>query len=113
MLQPATLSDLTTVASWIRSPRDCELWAGWRVQFPIHLDSLPAAIGFDGTNAFSFFLLSRLVAFGQVVTKSAQRKHLARLIVSPLHRRQGHGEALVRGLLSIARENECRRVSLY
>jgi hypothetical protein len=63
-LRSATLSELKGVASWNTSVRDCELWAGWRVKFPIDLETLPTAIDFRDMNAFSLLDTDRLVAFG-------------------------------------------------
>ena len=113
MLQPAKLSDLTVVASWITSARDCEFWAGDRVHYPVDPASLPEEIGFREANAFSLFDGGRLIAFGQLIPKSTQRGHLSTLIVAPSSRRQGYGTALVRGLLDKAREANFERVSLY
>ena len=125
MLRPATLSDLDDVASWITGKRDCELWAGWRVSFPIDRTGLPSAIDFAGTNAFALVDGDQLVAFGQLISKQSRRGHLARLIVNPSLRGKGHGEALVRGLLEKARaeafepaslnvdESNLRAVTLY
>jgi ribosomal protein S18 acetylase RimI-like enzyme len=112
MLRIATVSDLREVASWIATARDCELWAGWRVSFPIDMASLPEAIGFSATNTFALTDDDRLVALGQLVRKDAARGHLARLIVNPLLRGKGHGEALVRALLEKARDESFERVSL-
>ena len=64
MLQPAMLSDLTEVASWITSARDCEFWAGGRVRFPVNSASLPEEIGFREANALSLFDEGRLIALG-------------------------------------------------
>ena len=47
MLQPAMFSDLNVVASWIASARDCEIWAGGRVRFPVNSASVPEEIGFS------------------------------------------------------------------
>ncbi len=112
MLRAAALSDLSEVASWIATVRDCELWAGQRVSFPIDTAFLPEEIGFEATNAFALTDGGRLVAFGQLVRKDAGRGHLARLIVRPLLRGKGHGEALVRALLDKARDESFERVSL-
>jgi ribosomal protein S18 acetylase RimI-like enzyme len=112
MLRSATVSDLEQVASWIPTARDCELWAGWRVSFPIDLKALPLAIGFLETNSFSLIDDSELVAFGQLLKKNSSRRHLARLIVNPSVRRRGHGETLVRALLDRARLEDCERISL-
>ena len=54
-LRPATPADLAHVAAWIRNKRDAELWAGWRVAFPIDLASLTTVIDFAEDNAFSSF----------------------------------------------------------
>lgn len=113
MLQPAMLSDLTVVASWITSARDCEFWAGGLVRFPVNSASVPEEIGFREANAFSLFDGERLIAFGQLIPKRSHRGHLATLIVAPSSRRQGYGAALVRGLLAKSREARFERVSLY
>ena len=112
MLRSATRLDLEKVASWISTGRDCELWAGWRVSFPIDRECLPVAIEFTETNAFSLIDGDELVAFGQLVKKNSRRGHLARLIVNPLVRGKGHGETLVRALLERARKESFERVSL-
>lgn len=113
MLQPATVADLMLVASWITSARECALWAGWSIRFPMDLEALPAAMDLRETNSFSLFDNGRLIAFGQLFSKSSGRGHLSRLIVSPASRREGYGEALVRGLLVQARQQGYHRVSLY
>ena len=111
-LRPATLDDLKVVASWVTSARECELWAGWRVRFPIDLRSLPEEIGFSETNTFSLSAGRELMAFGQLVVRGTSRAHLARIIVSPARRRTGCGEILIRNLLATARTAWFERVSL-
>lgn len=111
-LRPATLADLQDVAAWIASPRDCELWAGGRVSFPIDTARLAAAIEFSGANAFALVERDELAAFGQLVRKEHGRAHLARLIVRPRLRGQGYGEQLVRGLLERAALDAFDRISL-
>jgi ribosomal protein S18 acetylase RimI-like enzyme len=112
MLRSATRLELEKVASWITTARDWELWAGWRVSFPIDRGSLPVAIEFTETNAFSLIDGDGLVAFGQLVKKNSHRGHLARLIVNPSVRGRGHGETLVRALLERARRESFECVSL-
>ena len=111
LLRSATLSDLREVASWIRNKRECELWAGRRLGFPIDHGSLPTAIGFADGNAFSLAIHEDLVAFGQI-GKNSRRGHLARLIVNPASRGRGYGRTLVRTLLDKARGSSFERVSL-
>jgi ribosomal-protein-alanine N-acetyltransferase len=111
-LRSATCEELGTVTSWITSERECELWAGGRVSFPIELKPLADAIDFAETNTFSLIDGERLLAFGQLLRKDASRGHLARLIVSPVHRGAGVGERLVLALLEKARDESFTRVSL-
>ena len=110
--RPATLEDLEVVTSWITSSHDCELWAGWRVRFPIDRHALPDAIQFHDAVAVSVVNDGQLAAFGQLIVKPSRRGHLARLIVSPALRGRGLGEALVHALLERARAEGCRPISL-
>jgi ribosomal protein S18 acetylase RimI-like enzyme len=104
--------DLRVVASWIATARDCELWAGWRVRFPIDIESLPASISFAENNAFTLTdECDRLMAFGQLVPKGS-RAHLARLIVAPAFRRKGYGEVLVQALVQEAEKGPFECLSL-
>jgi ribosomal protein S18 acetylase RimI-like enzyme len=113
MLRPATHADLKEIASWIETKEDCERWAGWRVAFPIDLETLPSAIQFSEANGFSLIDDSgELVAFGQLLRKNGSRGHLGRLIVKPDQRGRGRGEALVQSLLENARRQSYQRVSL-
>ena len=112
-LQPATLEDLKSVASWITSARECELWAGWRVKFPIDLESLPAELEFQKVPAFALYDEGQIVAFGQIGRREVNRGALGRIIVSPAARRRGYGEYLVRSLIDNAKAQGCVNVSLY
>ena len=112
MFRPAKLADLKVVASWITSARDCALWAGWRVRFPIGLELLPTAIEFSEMNAVSLFDGESLVAFGQLVAQEERRGHLARIIVSPSARGKGFGKVLVKALLEKARADSYEQISL-
>jgi ribosomal protein S18 acetylase RimI-like enzyme len=111
-LKRSTVSDLAIVASWIRSARECELWAGWRVRYPIELAALTDAIGFATTPSYSLVDGGDLVGFGQLVARGSRRTHLARIIVAPGHRRRGLGEFLVRQLVGLAERDWYERVSL-
>ena len=112
MLRSATLADLSVVASWMPTARDCELWAGWRVRFPIDLESLPSSISFSEATAFSLTDdCDRLIAFGQLLPKG-RRAHLGRLIVAPACRGKGYGEALVQALIQEARKQPFECLSL-
>ena len=111
VVRSATLPDLHQVASWITSARDAELWAGWRVAFPIDTAQLPQAIEYSDANAFCLLHDDTVVAFGQIIGK-ATRAHLARLIVKPSVRGKGYGRTLVQHLLARIRQESFDRVSL-
>ena len=111
-LRAATLADVREVASWITSRRECELWAGPRLPFPLEVSQLPARIDFGQAQTFALASPDRLIAFGQIVPKALRRAHLARIIVAPDVRGRGHGRQLVALLVEEARRREHQRVSL-
>ena len=111
-LRRATLAQLEEVASWITSARECELWAGPRLPFPLDVAVLPAWIDFDGARTFAMSSGDRLVAFGQIVPKALRRAHLARVIVAPAVRGRGYGERLILSLIDEARQQSHLRISL-
>jgi GrpB-like predicted nucleotidyltransferase (UPF0157 family)/ribosomal protein S18 acetylase RimI-like enzyme len=106
-----TSADLEAVASWVRTRRECELWAGSRIDFPLDLGALPAQLRMDTAESVCVLDGQELVAFGQLFPKSPERVHLTRVIVKPSARRGGFGRALVCELLRRA-EGRYARVSL-
>lgn len=98
----AAAVDLGVVASWIGSARECELWAGPRLRYPLRVDSLAEQLEMSG--AFNLALDDErgLVAFGQALLRSPGRVHLARLIVRPNARGRGVGRVLCEALLGRA-----------
>jgi ribosomal protein S18 acetylase RimI-like enzyme len=111
-LRRATVRDLQDVASWITTARECELWAGPRLRFPLDAARLPVLIDFAHASTFALMAGDRLAAFGQIIPKAAGRGHLARVIVAPELRGQGHGERLIRLLIDEARRQSHVRISL-
>ncbi|MEQ1575705.1 MAG: GNAT family N-acetyltransferase [Vicinamibacterales bacterium] len=111
-LRPAILNDLDIVTSWVTSARECALWTGPDVSFPIDIEALRGAIDFDFVKTFSMIEGDELVAFGQIVPKGTRRGHLARLIVAREQRRRGYGRALVGALVEEARAAGHESVSL-
>ena len=111
-LRPATLEELAEVASWVSSVRECVLWAGPHVRFPIAVDALAESIDFGTHGGYVHAEGDSLIAFGQIVSKSARRAHLARLIVGPGCRGRGFGARLVKALLDRARASAHVRASL-
>jgi ribosomal protein S18 acetylase RimI-like enzyme len=111
-IRPSTSADLKEIAGWIRTKQNAELWAGWRVGFPVDLTSLAAEIGFAEDNSLSLSSERQLVAFGQLIRKPPARGHLGRIIVNTAFRGKGFGEILVRALLDRANEACLERISL-
>ena len=102
MSRDAAPADLQVVADWIVSQRECLLWAGQDVPFPLDPSALSAQIGMPDAINVALDDERGLAAFGQAVPLSPERAHLARVIVRPDARRQGVGRALVEALLSRA-----------
>jgi ribosomal protein S18 acetylase RimI-like enzyme len=111
-LRRATLRDIQDVATWITTARECELWAGPRMRFPLDAARLPVLIDFEHARTFALEDGNRLAAFGQIVPKAAGRGHLARVIVAPDLRGKGNGERLIRLLIQESRRQSHVRVSL-
>ena len=104
--------DLAIVASWIDSPSACRLWCGARVAYPIDLPSLPEAIEFATSEAWTAMSSGVVVAFGQLVPKPGGRLHWARLITAPDRRGQGLGRLLAQHLLETAQSRNPAAISL-
>ena len=94
------------------SARECELWAGWRLRYPVEIDALAVTIDFAHHGGFALVDSEELIGFGQIVFKARGRAHLARLIVAPAHRGRGCGELLVRLLLAQVRTSGHKFASL-
>ena len=96
-----TPADLETVLRWLPDTQACRLWAGPGVRFPASAASLWIDIEADGKNAFALHDPSEKipVGFGQLLPRESGTAHLARLIISPLHRGQGLGRQLCSALM--------------
>jgi [ribosomal protein S18]-alanine N-acetyltransferase len=108
----AVSADLEVVASWIASQRECELWAGPTVPFPLERSALPDQIGMAGAINVALDDDQGIVAFGQIVPRPPDRAHLARVIVRPGARRRGLGRVLVETLLARAEVAGLSQVTL-
>jgi len=111
-LRPATVADLARAASWVRNAEDAVLWAGPRVSFPVDFQSLDRDLQFYSADSWSLDRDETLIAFGQIVPKPNDRRHLARLIVEPENRGAGLGRVLAERLVARALEVSPRRISL-
>lgn len=109
----ATPEDVREIAGWIHSRRDCELWAGPRLPYPLDPELLPGDIDLYHADSVALVEARRLIAFGQVIYMDEDRAHLARIIVAPARRGRGYGRLLVRELMRRAHERGYATVSLY
>jgi ribosomal protein S18 acetylase RimI-like enzyme len=108
MLRNANIADLSTVASWVSSQRDCDLWTGGRITFPIDMITLATSIGFNEQHAYVWVADEKPVGFGQILMKPTGRVHLATIIVDPTVRGRGYGKQLAEALLAQASERGTR-----
>ena len=108
----ATTADLSLVASWVRTRRECDLWAGSRFGFPFDPGTLPDLMRLDTAQSVCLLDGREVVAFGQLLAKDRERVHLMRVIVKPAARGKGFGRSLLGELLRRAREGGYACVSL-
>lgn len=97
-LRPATVADLARLSHWFTCAEAVQQWGGPLPRFPLDLDQLIEDIDFLAQPAFALCADSRLLAFGQIRPR-ADYHHLARLVVAPDERGQGHGGRLVQALI--------------
>jgi ribosomal protein S18 acetylase RimI-like enzyme len=104
-LRPTTDTDLETVMTWIRNEEENRLWGGPGVRFPYTLKNIKQDIRFGDRATYSMIdEQHNLCGIGQILEKSSERIHLARIIVGPVHRGKGFGEKLCRLLIEEAVE---------
>lgn len=111
-LRPATRDDLPVIISWIPDAVECRRWAGPEVKFPLTPASLSQDIIFSPDNSYCLEANGHLVGFGQLIPKSEQRLHAARIIVAPPERGRGFGRKLGQSLIDRAAELKYPRISL-
>lgn len=109
-LRPATVADLAHISRWFTSAAAVRDWGGPLPSFPLDLDQLIEDIDFLAQPAFALCGDGRLLAFGQIRPR-ADYHHLARLVVAPDERGQGHGGRLVQALID--RYPKAKGFSLY
>jgi len=108
----ARSSDVATIVHWVETPKALERWAGPGLTWPTDGPTLWQEIDASNNTSFSLVANDAPIAFGQLVDKGERRAHLARIIVSPAHRRQGLGERLCRNLISEAHQRGADKVTL-
>jgi ribosomal-protein-alanine N-acetyltransferase len=104
-LRPAADQDLMEIMSWIPDKASCRLWAGPMIRFPFTLESLKKDMQYQEGNTFSLVSgQDTLLGVGQLLKKTGKRIHLARIIVSPAHRRRGLGAKLCCSLMEAGKK---------
>jgi [ribosomal protein S18]-alanine N-acetyltransferase len=111
-VRDATLRDLDVVASWIGTEDECRLWAGPAVSFPFEPGALAREIGFSEAEDLALADEAGTAGFGQLVWRTGDRAHLARVVVRPDARGRGYGRVLVRALLECAMSRGARLATL-
>jgi phosphinothricin acetyltransferase len=101
-VRDAVPADLAVVAPWVGSRRECELWAGPRVPFPLKVSALAAQIEMAEAINVAIEDKQGIAAFGQALARGPGRAHLGRIIVRPDARRRGLGRILIKALLARA-----------
>jgi RimJ/RimL family protein N-acetyltransferase len=110
LLRAATDSDLLAVSSWIPDEEANRLWGGPNIRFPHTLECLVDDLDFRGCDSVALIgEARRLLGFGQLLDRSPETVHLARVIVSPDLRGQGLGRILCRLLIDRGLERFGRR----
>lgn len=102
------------IMSWVDDAQLCRIWGGPGFRHPFTLETFTEDGRFaDLTSRLLEASPECVLAFGQLYEKS-KRIHLGRLIVSPAHRRRGHGVALINALLRDGLRNlQLEETSLY
>ena len=111
-MRKSDLTDLEKITSWVTNQAETDIWSGGSVRFPIEINQVISAIGWDAAYNYSIDKSGAIVAYGQLLEKPNQRLHLARIIVSPEHRGLGLGRLLITGLVTNALSKQPRTVSL-
>ena len=110
--RPAIQDDLKIIISWIPDADACKRWAGPLVNFPLTPASLAEKIELKPGNTYGLEKNKTLIGFGQLIHKSNDRGHAARIIVAPGYRGRGIGRRLCLALTGQAANLKYGRVSL-
>ena len=111
-IQKTKITDLKTIISWVLNEKECKMWAGPRIRFPLRIEELSKDIGFSNDNSYCYKNDESIFAFGQLLTKENGWLHLARIIVDPAKRGKGYGKLLCVELIQIAIQKGYQKISL-
>ena len=103
-LRAATEADFDVLMTWFPRAEDVDVWGGPRFRFPFTRETFLEDCHWPGMLSSVLSEESTVLAFGQYYERHG-RINLARLVVSPEHRRQGLGRRLVEGLMAESRRH--------
>ena len=113
-IEPARIEDVRDVMGWFTDKEQVMLWGSPYTRWPIREDTFLEDIYWERIESrIGRGEHGELLAFGQFYAKLG-RCHLARLVVNPAHRRQGHGLDFIDRLMRHGGETlDTREFSLY
>lgn len=106
-------NELAEVATWVNNQEETDYWCGGKVMFPIDLSQCIEAIEWNSAINRTIVVDQEVVAFGQILFRPGNRRHLARLIVHPGRRGSGFGKMLVGQLIDEALSQNPIAISLF
>jgi ribosomal protein S18 acetylase RimI-like enzyme len=114
-LRPATPADAAAALAWTPTDEALCRWAGPSTRCPATPETLwEDMTAKDATTFAGLGAAQELVGLGQVRFLEQTYGHLARIIVSPMHRGHGLGRALCLALMNeAARRHPIQGFSLY
>lgn len=97
-LHPATIDDMLALRQHFRSIAEVQRWGGEGFQLPLTSARFMGQLQTADTDSFVLQKQQVTIGFGQLCDRFG-KNHLARLLVFPQFRNQGHGKQLVLELL--------------
>ena len=98
-LSPVTPEQSAYLHNWFDSQQDLDQWGGDGFYFPIRALQFLQQLYLPGTQSYWLYQHRQRVAFGQLCDRF-DCNHLARLLVHPESRGQGHSKTLIKGLIA-------------
>lgn len=102
-LRPASAADYATLGAWLPDRDAVGQWYGRSIPVPVAVAELQCQLEEPDTHQFFWAEASTLIGFGLYSLPAPGTAHLARLLIDPAHRGQGHGRALCAALIEAAR----------
>lgn len=113
-LVEASNTHFQEIMTWFGGEASLKIWGGPSFRYPFNEESFLQDLKLGAMRSYALVENSvETIAFGQIYLKLG-RGHLARLVVSPEHRRHGYGAELIDKLMKrAAMLYSCSEYSLY